>query len=206
VEHRLPGWRLVWLRLSVADGGAAGAARARASRLARTLYEAGSLTEVPIVAALRRLFREAGTDPTRYRPSSEALLRRLAKGEELPAIHPLVDVNNCVSVALAAPCCVMAEGSIDPVVTLRRGEAGERMESLRGPFDLTGKPLLADGRGPFGTPITDSTRVAVHATTTDAWMVVYLPAGTAAERVAETFAELGLDAVATASEPVVTGD
>jgi DNA/RNA-binding domain of Phe-tRNA-synthetase-like protein len=50
------------------------------------------------------------------------------------------------------------------------------MESLRGDFDLAGKPLLEDDRGPFGTPITDSLRVAVGPQTERAWMVAYLPA------------------------------
>lgn len=205
VEHRLPGWRLVWQRLELVDAGAAAAARERATQLARDRYALPTLAEVPVVVAMRRLFRQAGVDPTRYRPSSEALLRRLLKGDELPAINPLVDVNNCVSVALAVPCCVMAEGSIGEVVTLRGGEAGERMDSLRGPFDLEGKPLLADAAGPFGTPITDSHRVAIQPSTTRATMVAYLPAEAAPERVADAWRELGLDAVATVSAPLVTG-
>ena len=136
------------------------------------------------MAALRSLFRAAGCDPTRYRPSSEALLRRLLKGEDLPAIHPLVDLNNCLSVALAVPCCIVAEGSFTPPVVLRAGRAGESYESLRGPFNLEGKPLLADAEGPFGTPITDSQRVKVTGDTRGAWMVAYLPAGVVAPEAA----------------------
>jgi DNA/RNA-binding domain of Phe-tRNA-synthetase-like protein len=129
------------------------------------------------VAAVRSLFRAAGCDPTRYRPSSEALLRRLLKGEELPAIHPFVDLNNCLSVALAVPSCVAAEGSFAGPVTLRAGRPGESYDSLRGPFNLEGKPLLADPQGPFGTPITDSQRVKVTGETRGAWLVAYLPSG-----------------------------
>jgi DNA/RNA-binding domain of Phe-tRNA-synthetase-like protein len=163
-----------------------------------------ALAAVPVVAAVRRLFREAGTDPTRYRPSSEALLRRVLKGEELPAIHPLVDANNCLSVARVVPCCVMAAGSVAGAMRLRRGEAGERMDSLRGPFELQGKPLLEDAAGPFGTPITDSRRVAVQAETARALMVAYLPATMAAGRVAATWAEQGLDRLARATAVAVT--
>jgi DNA/RNA-binding domain of Phe-tRNA-synthetase-like protein len=158
-----------------ADEGAA-AARTRAGAEARQRFGGANLVDFAVVASVRRLFREAGTDPTRYRPSSEALLRRILKGEELPAIHPLVDLNNCLSVALAVPSCVMAEGSVEGRIELRRGLMGERMESLRGDFDLAGKPLLADARGPFGTPITDSRRVAVGEATRAAWLVAYLPA------------------------------
>src|SRR4029079_4685493 len=132
--------------------------RRRAGERARAEWNGEDLAKDPAVAALRSLFRAAGCDPTRSRPSSEALLRRLLKGEELPAIHPLVDLNNCLSVALAVPCCAMPEGSFAPPVVLRAGKAGESYESLRGPFSLEGKPLLADAEGPFGSPITDSRR------------------------------------------------
>jgi len=207
VVHRLAGWRLVWLEVELVaeDVEVLASARASAVDLARRDLEPATLAEVPMVAAMRRLFREAGTDPTRYRPSSEALLRRVLKGEALPAIHPLVDVNNCLSIALAVPCCVMAEGSIEGPVTLRRGEAGERMDSLRGPFELEGKPLLADRLGPFGTPITDSRRVAVQAATRRARMVAYLPATAMAERVMEAYARLELERVAHAAVVATSG-
>jgi DNA/RNA-binding domain of Phe-tRNA-synthetase-like protein len=184
VVHELAGWDLFWARLEALPGQdeALAALRRRAGERARAERgaenrNAESLATDPAVAALRSLFRAAGCDPTRYRPSSEALLRRLLKGDDLPAIHPLVDLNNCLSVALAAPCCIVAEGSFTPPVVLRAGRAGESYESLRGPFNLEGRPLLADAEGPFGTPITDSQRVKVSGDTRRAWMVAYLPAG-----------------------------
>lgn len=173
----LPGWRLVWWRLeTTGDPGAEARLAARRARLAASLRESGqALTDDPVVAALRRLFRAAGTDPTRYRPSSEALLRRLLKGEDLPAIHPLVDLNNQLSIELRVPACVLAEGSFSFPVTLRAGREGERLETLRGPLSLEGKPVLEDAVGPFGTPITDGQRVKVLAETRRAWLVAYLP-------------------------------
>ena len=209
VAHQLGGWRLVWYRLEVLPGAAAAAhtARASAGEAAREHLDGRNLIDLPVVAEVRRLFREAGTDPTRYRPSSEALLRRILKGEELAAIHPLVDFNNCVSVGLIVPSCVMAEGSFAPPVRLRRGLAGERMESLRGDFDLAGKPLLEDERGPFGTPITDSERVAVGPETERAWMVVYLPAALlAASDVDALLAAPPLSSIARATRVLESGD
>ena len=178
----LPGWELVWLRVAVLPGISGADARLAAlrreiSELARAALEGLDLSSHATVAAVRKLFRAAGCDPTRYRPSSEALLRRVLKGEDLPAIHPLVDLNNCLSVELAVPCCVAAEGSFTPPVTLRAGRPGETYESLRGPINLEGKPLLADAAGPFSTPITDSQRVKVTYATERAWMVAYLPQG-----------------------------
>src|SRR5947209_6727993 len=179
VRLELDGWDLLWFRVELIPGReeALAAPRREVSERARSRFAPESLSADPTVAALRSLFRAAGCDPTRYRPSSEALLRRVLKGEDLPAIHPLVDLNNCLSVALAVPCCVVREGSFAPPVVLRAGRAGESYESLRGPFNLEGKPLLADAEGPFGTPITDSQRVKVREGDRRAWMVAYLPRG-----------------------------
>ncbi|HEY0781724.1 MAG TPA: hypothetical protein VGE98_04650, partial [Thermoanaerobaculia bacterium] len=97
VTHELAGWELYWARLAGRPGEdetRLAALRADAEARARANFDLATLAERPTVAALRALFRAAGCDPTRYRPSSEALLRRVLKGEALPAIHPFVDVNN----------------------------------------------------------------------------------------------------------------
>ena len=179
VKHELPGWELLWVRLRLRPGHEQelAALRGEVAEVARINFEGEGLSSHPVVAGVRSLFRAAGCDPTRYRPSSEALLRRLLKGEELPVIHPFVDLNNCLSVELAVPCCASAEGTFTPPVTLRAGRPGETVQSLRGPFNLEGKPLLEDAQGPFSTPITDSERVRVGDGTDRAWIVVYLPRG-----------------------------
>ena len=182
VSLALGGWTLLWARLELAAVGVAAGPdalaelRRRVAARARARRELARLPEDATVAAVRALFRAAGCDPTRYRPSSEALLRRVLKGEELPAIQPLVDLNNCLSIELAVPCSAAAEGSFEPPVTLRAGLPGEAFESLRGPFHLEGKPLLADPAGPFSTPITDGKRVKVEEGTRRAWLIAYLPA------------------------------
>jgi DNA/RNA-binding domain of Phe-tRNA-synthetase-like protein len=179
VTHELAGWDLFWVLLELASGGEGTLADLRRAvpERARGSLSLETLSADPTVAAVRGLFRAAGCDPTRHRPASEALLRRVLKGEDLPAIHPLVDLNNCFSVALAAPSGVAEEGSFEPPLVLRAGRAGESYESLRGPFNLEGKPLLADGEGPFGSPITDSQRIRVKDGTRRAWIVAYLPRG-----------------------------
>ncbi len=177
VATALEGWSLWWADLAceTADPAVTSGLRAAAEAAARSALVLERLAEHPTAAAVRRLFRRAGCDPTRYRPSSEALLRRVLKGEPLPAIHPLVDVNNALSIGLVVPACVVDAARVRPPFTLRAGRAGESMLSMRGPFDLEGKPLLEDAEGPFGTPITDSERVKVTAATRRAWLVAYLP-------------------------------
>ena len=88
VNHELPGWELLWLKLRLRPGQPAEVAaladlREEVAAVARANFEGDSLSSDPVVAGVRALFRAAGCDPTRYRPSSEALLRRLLKGEEL---------------------------------------------------------------------------------------------------------------------------
>ena len=178
VRLDLPGWALYWVEMALAevDDRSLAELRADTARHARVELELSGLAAEPTTAALRRLFRAAGCDPTRYRPSSEALLRRLLKGGELPAIHPFVDLNNCLSARLRTPSCVMAEGSWRPPVTLRAGREGESYESLKGPFKLAGKPLLVDAEGPLDTPITGSRRVMIRPGAERCWLVAYLPA------------------------------
>jgi DNA/RNA-binding domain of Phe-tRNA-synthetase-like protein len=125
VDLLLPGWDLFWSGLELVDSqeddpapAAVAALKQHVENEARQRFSLERIAESPTVAAMRALFRRAGCDPTRYRPSSEALLRRVLKGDSLPAIHPLVDLNNCLSVQLAIPCCVLAEGSVEGVYCL----------------------------------------------------------------------------------------
>jgi len=175
----LPGWELSWASLEPTGEGREALARARLEVAAevRGRLKLETLPEHPAVAGLRRLFRRAGCDPTRYRSGSEALLRRVLKGEEVPEVHPLVDLGNLVALELATNVCVMdAEKAVPPFV-FRAGRTGEEMLSLRGPFDCAGKPLLVDALGPADVPITGADRVRVTEATRHAWLIVYRTAG-----------------------------
>ena len=178
IDHELEGWELFWAHLAIERDAPEELAALRdevAAAARQRFASTADLSSDPTVAGLRRLFRAAGCAPTKYRPASEALLRRLVKGDSLPVIQPLVDLNNCLSATLAVPCCVMVDGSFGTSLRLRSGTAGEAYESLRGPFNLEGKPLLVDDEGPIDTPITGNQRVKVVEDTRRAWLVAYLP-------------------------------
>jgi DNA/RNA-binding domain of Phe-tRNA-synthetase-like protein len=185
VTKELAGWTLYWAHLESRSGHDESLARLRetaADQVRRTL-NLKELSTHATIAALRTLFKQAGTDPSRYRPaSSEALIRRILKGVEIPSIHPLVDLNNCLSASLAVPCCVMREGSFSPPLVWRAGSKGESYESLKGRFNLEGKPLLVDSVGPVDAPITGSQRVKVTPTTERVWLVAYLPSDVVSAR------------------------
>ena len=87
VRHELPGWTLFWADLELQAGSEAALASLRADvgARARASHTLEGLSAHPTAAAVRRLFRQAGCDPTRHRPSSEALLRRRARrGRSFP--------------------------------------------------------------------------------------------------------------------------
>jgi len=74
------------------------------------------------------------------------------------------------------PVCVMDTRFLSPPFTFRAGTPGETYVSLRGPFNLEGKPLLVDADGPCDTPITGGVRVKVREDTRRVWLVAYMPA------------------------------
>ncbi len=152
---------------------------ALAARIAKQ-HAGAEPSSVPGIARARRLFHAIGLDPTRYRPSSEALFRRCAKGQGLYAINNVVDALNLHSLETLFPMGLYDADQVDGEATARKGCAGETYEGIgRGPQNLEGKPVLADARGPFGSPISDSTRSMVRETTKRVLWVIYTPAGTA---------------------------
>lgn len=177
VRMDLEGWALFFAELAATGAGGDALEHLRADVAARAAerFALGALSSHPPMKAMRLLFRAAGTDPTKYRPSSEALLRRLVKGEAMPAINPIVDLSNCLSAELAVPVCVMTSGTFTPPLSFRAGREGEHYASLRGPFRLDGRPLLCDAGGALDTPITGNTKVKVTDATREAWLVAYLP-------------------------------
>jgi DNA/RNA-binding domain of Phe-tRNA-synthetase-like protein len=88
------------------------------------------LSELPTLAAWRRVFRGFGVDPTQYRSAAEALLRRLVKQGELPSIGTLVDLANLVSIRYALPVAVFDRRGFAGTMTVRFAGGDERWADL----------------------------------------------------------------------------
>jgi len=141
---------------------------------------------VPGVEEARGLYKSLGIDPTKTRPSSEALLRRALKGEPLYSINTLVDALNLASLRLQLSFGLYDLDRVEPPVTLRRGQPGESYEGIRkGPVNVEGRPVLTDGRGPFGNPTSDSARTCVTLDTRRAFVVAFAPVGCSDRRLGE---------------------
>jgi DNA/RNA-binding domain of Phe-tRNA-synthetase-like protein len=140
-------------------------------------------SEIAGLAPARELYRSFGIDPTRTRPSSESLLRRVVRGHPLPRILNAVDVANLCGLKFLLPIGLYDVARIEGPVVLRPGAPGESYPGIRkADVHLEGRPVLADERGPFGNPTSDSARTAVGPSTRSLWMVVFAPAGFDADR------------------------
>jgi DNA/RNA-binding domain of Phe-tRNA-synthetase-like protein len=126
---------------------------------------------------VRAMYRRVGIDPTRTRPSSEALLRRVRKGDPLPRVNTLVDVVNWCSLERQLPYGLYDLARVEPPVELRLGRDGEQYDGIRkDAVHVGGRITLADRVGPFGNPTSDSARTMVTPATREALCVVFAPA------------------------------
>ncbi|HKB08157.1 MAG TPA: phenylalanine--tRNA ligase beta subunit-related protein [Candidatus Polarisedimenticolia bacterium] len=142
--------------------------------------------EIPGLAAARELYRAFGIDPTRTRPSSEALLRRVLQGKGLPRISNAVDLCNLLALRYLLPIGLYDAALIAQPVRLRRGRPGESYPGIRKEdVRLEGRPTLTDAHSPFGNPSSDSLRTSVTEATRALVMVIFAPAGYAAARLRE---------------------
>ena len=133
--------------------------------------------------AVRTMYKRVGLDPTKTRPSSEALLRRVRKGDPLPRINSLVDVCNWCSLEFQLPYGLYDASRIDGDIELRIGREGESYPGIRkDAVHVGGRLTLADRQGPFGNPTSDSARTMVTTDTVSAVVVVFAPAELGAAR------------------------
>lgn len=130
--------------------------------------------EIPGIKGSRMAYKAFGRNPGRYRVSSEALLRRVRRGDELYHINSVVDVNNLISVESG-----LSVGSYDlkqlhgPII-LKKAEQGEGYTGIGKDFlDLENLLVLADDEGIFGSSMSDSTRAMVTEETKEVLVVIY---------------------------------
>lgn len=128
-------------------------------------------------AAVRTMYKRVGIDPTKTRPSNEALLRRVRKGDTIPRINSLVDIVNWCSLEFQLPYGLYDLSKVVGAVTMRLGHAGESYAGIRkDDVNVGGRITMADTVGAFGNPTSDSARTMVTPAATEALVVVYAPA------------------------------
>lgn len=127
-----------------------------------------TLKEMSGIAATRRVYRAFGKDPSRYRPASEALIRRMLQNKSLYQINTLVDLINLASIAFGYSIGGFdADKFIGDTLTLGIGYENEPYEGIgRGTINIHGLPVYRDAKGGVGTPTSDNERTKIGLATT----------------------------------------
>jgi len=134
----------------------------------RTTLDTESLKKMSGIAATRNVYKACGKDPSRYRPASEALIRRILQGKELYQIDTLVDLINLASIAYGYSIGGFDRDKfVGDTLTLGIGREGEPYEGIgRGIINIKGLPVYRDEKGGVGTPTSDNERTKIGIDTT----------------------------------------
>lgn len=145
----------------------------------------------PVVSAVRRMYRRIGWEPTQYRPSSEAMIRRFLKNTGLYRINNLVDLGNVTSTRFHLPMGLYDSDEIIGKVTLDVGRDGEIYQGIsKNIIHADGKMIIRDDIGIFGNPTADSARTRIQSKTENIWAVFFVPPEVSDPWLKETLAYL----------------
>lgn len=120
----------------------------------------------PSILATRNTYKKLGKDPNRYRPSAEALRRRILKGAELYKINTIVDAINLISLKTGHSIGGFDADLIKGSLELGVGQKDEQFEAIaRGFLNIEGLPVYRDDIGGIGTPTSDEERTKISLNT-----------------------------------------
>jgi len=103
-----------------------------------------SLKDEPIIRTYRDFFWKIGIDPTKIRPASEALIRRVLQGKSLPQINTVVDAYNLASTSSGVPIAAFDYRSLEGNLLMRFARKDERFLGIgmKDPVILEGKEIV----------------------------------------------------------------
>lgn len=152
--------------------------RGRLQLFQESLYfelEEKNISDYEGIKEWRKIFKQIGKDPNRYRHSAEALFRRIKKQQYLQSVNSAADLNNFFSLQYEIPLGIYDVEKIVGNMTMRIGEEGEEYIGLNGRMNsLAHLIVTADDEGPFGSPFVDSERCSVTESTRNAVQIVYV--------------------------------
>jgi DNA/RNA-binding domain of Phe-tRNA-synthetase-like protein len=136
-------------------------------------YKTEDINKIPAIQATRKVYKLLGKDPNRYRPSAEALCRRIVKGVGIYKIHTLVDMINLVSIRTGYSIGGFDADRIQGNLMLGVGEKDETFEAIgRGVLNIEGLPVYRDFAGGIGTPTSDEERTKISEQTSHLLMII----------------------------------
>jgi DNA/RNA-binding domain of Phe-tRNA-synthetase-like protein len=126
-------------------------------------YETKDVSSIKNINDSRLAYRSIGKDPTRYRLSSEALFRRVSKGDGLYIINNIVDINNLISLKSAYSVGTYDLDKIVGQINFTVGGEGESYKGIgKGSVNIENLPVFEDEEGKFGSTTSDSTRAMIN--------------------------------------------
>lgn len=137
------------------------------------IYKLDLLAATPRIVAVRTMYKKLDFDPSRYRPASEALVRRVLQNKSLYYVNSAVDVNNFCSIKYLMPFGLYDLDKITGNVVYRMASEGTYVNIASKEVSANGKPFLTDQAGFFGNPTSDARRTAVNLSTTNLLSVIY---------------------------------
>lgn len=139
----------------------------------RSTYEMAQINKRLPIAATRAAYKVFGKDPNRYRPSAEALSRRVVKEMSLYRIDTLVDLINLVSLKTGFSIGGFDAEKVEGALELGVGRADEKFDAIgRGSLNIEGLPVYRDQVGGIGTPTSDEEKTKISLNTKKLLMII----------------------------------
>lgn len=137
-------------------------------------YSLDIVNKIETITETRNAYKKLGSDPNRYRPSADSLIRRIVKGMGIYYINNAVDTLNLISIKSGFSIGGYDLSSITGQIQLSVGNVGEPYRGIgRGDLNITNLPVLRDKDGAFGSPTSDSERTMIKSTTNEILFIFF---------------------------------
>ena len=132
------------------------------------------INEIPNIKESRAAYKVFGKDPSRYRVSSEALIRRIGQGKGLYEVNTVVDVNNLISIESGFSVGSYDTARIEGELVFRVGREGETYRGIgKEEINIESLPVIADQKGALGSSTSDSERAMITENADEILTLIY---------------------------------
>lgn len=132
------------------------------------------VNEIPNIKESRAAYKAFGKDPSRYRVSSEALIRRIGQGKGLYEVNTVVDVNNLISIESGFSAGSYNVEKLGDRLVFRIGKKGETYQGIgKDEVNIEALPVLSDEEGAIGSSTSDSRRAMITEDAREVLTLIY---------------------------------
>ena len=122
----------------------------------------------------REVYKKLGKAPSKYRVSSEALIRRILQGKGLYHINNIVEINNIISIKSHFSVGSYNVKNIESPICLNVGQEGQSYKGIgKAEVNIANLPVLSDSISTFGSPTSDSERAMITNDVEEIVMCIY---------------------------------